>query len=44
MLDVSVSRDIMTKPPSRQVSRDEQQQQQYEMSGSSGGMPLNMIS
>ena len=42
MLDVSVSRDVMTKPPSRQVSRDEQQQ--HEISGSGGGMPLNMIS
>ena len=43
MLDVSVSRDVMTKPPSRQVSRDEQQKQ-HEISGSGGGMPLNMIS
>ena len=44
MLDVTVSRDVMTKPISREVSHDEQQQQQRDMPGSDGDMPLNMIS
>ena len=42
MIDVTVSRDVMTKPPSREVSRDEQPQQQQDSSGD--GMPLNIIS
>ena len=48
MLDITVSHDVMTKPPSREVSREEQQPTRRQPEASSDvnpdGMPLNIIS
>eukprot|EP00111_Clytia_hemisphaerica_P023317 TCONS_00068622-protein len=48
MLDIAVSHDVMTKPPSRELSREEQQPTRRQPEGPSDvnpdGMPLNIIS